>query len=150
MSVFLATAGSALALAGALVSQYAFGLAPCALCIWQRWPHVAAVLIGVLWLLALPRPWVAVLGAVAALATAGVGGFHVGVEQLWWAGLDSCSGGPGITALSVDTLLDPTADVAAPVRCDEIAFSFLGLSMAGWNMVVSLGLAGLWLRAAAR
>jgi disulfide bond formation protein DsbB len=148
--VALASAGSAAALAGALVSQYVFGLAPCALCIWQRWPHLAAVMIGALWLAALPRHWLAALGALAALATAGVGGFHMGVEYLWWAGLESCSGGEGIRGLSVEALLDPTADVAAPVRCDEVAFSFLGLSMAGWNMVASLGFAGLWARVAMR
>jgi disulfide bond formation protein DsbB len=139
-----------MALGGALFSQYAMGLAPCVLCIWQRWPHLAAVLIGVLWLTALPRRWLAGLGALAALTTAAIGGFHVGVEQLWWAGLESCSAGVGITGLSVETLLDPEANVAAPVRCDEVAFSFLGLSMAAWNMICSLGLAVIWSRAALR
>jgi disulfide bond formation protein DsbB len=99
--------------AGAIVGAFAFeyigGMAPCALCIWQRWPHLAAVMIGALWLAALPRRWLAALGALAALATAGVGGFHMGVEYLWWAGLESCSGGEGIRGLSVEALLDPMA-----------------------------------------
>ena len=152
--ILAAAAGSALLLAGALVSQYGFGLYPCALCLWQRWPHGAAVVIG-LGALAL-RPGrakgtaLALAGAAAALATAGTGAFHVGVEQGWWAGLAACSAGPGVGGLSVQALLDPTVPVAAAPRCDEVAFSVAGLSMAGWNAVLSAGLAGLWLLAARR
>jgi disulfide bond formation protein DsbB len=79
-----------------------------------------------------------------------VGAYHVGVEQGWWAGLAACSAGPGIGGLSLEALLDPTVPVAAAPRCDEIAFSFAGLSMAGWNAVLSAGLAALWLAAARR
>lgn len=150
VAVVLASGGSALALAGALFSQYVMGLAPCVLCIYQRWPHLAAVIIGVIWLTVLPRRWLAVLGALAALSTAAVAGYHTGVEQLWWAGPSTCSGGAGLAGLSVDILLDPGADVAAPVRCDEIAARFAGLSMAAWNMIVSLIFAGFWARAALR
>ncbi|MDR5652963.1 disulfide bond formation protein B [Ruixingdingia sedimenti] len=153
MLIVIAAGGSALLLAGALVSQYGFGLYPCVLCLWQRWPHLAAVLIGAL-ALALPRggagrllPW---LGALAALATAGIGLFHTGVERGWWKGLESCSGGPGVTALSPQALLDPTVPVAAPVRCDEVAFEFLTLSMASWNMILSLALVAVWVAAARR
>jgi disulfide bond formation protein DsbB len=144
--ILLAGLGSAAVLAGAFAFQYLGGLAPCTLCLWQRWPHAAAVAVMAL-ALALPSrawPW---LGALAALATAGIGGFHAGVEHGWWEGLASCSGG-SIAGLSVETLLDPTAEVAAPVRCDEVPWSLMGISMAGWNMLVSLGLAGLWLMAA--
>ncbi len=143
----LAAAGSAGALALALLSQYGFGLWPCALCIWQRWPHGVAVLIG---LAALVLPWrvIPLLGAVAALATAGVGVFHFGVEQLWWEGLASCTAGPGIGGLSVNDLLNPAAAVPTAPRCDEIAFAFLGISMAGWNAIASSCLAGVWLAAA--
>lgn len=144
--VLSAGAGSAALLLGALGFQYLGGLFPCALCLWQRWPHLAAVLLALLGLkvrgAALP-----VLGAIAALATAAIGGFHVGVEQGWWAGLESCTGA-GITGLSMDTLLDPTAAAPGVVRCDQIAWTFAGVSMAGWNMILSLGLAGLWLKAA--
>lgn len=145
--VLLAAGGSAAMLLFALVSQYGFGLYPCPLCIWQRWPHLAAVLIGGAALVAPLRiwPW---LGILAALATAGIGGFHSGVEQGWWAGLESCAGSLDLGAMSVETLLDPSADVAAPPRCDEVAASFLGVSMASWNMIFSLGLAGLWFAAA--
>lgn len=146
--ILLAAAGSAGLLLGALYFQYVLGLFPCALCIWQRWPHLAAVVIGALGL-RWPLRSVALLGALAALTTAAIGGFHVGVEQGWWAGLESCTGA-GITGLSIDTLLDPTASAPEPVRCDVIAWTFLGISMAGWNMLASLGLAGVWLAAARR
>lgn len=147
--VLIAAAGSAAALLGALVSQYGFGLHPCVLCIWQRWPHLAAVLLGGL---ALALPWriIPLLGAAAALTTAAIGGFHTGVEQGWWDGLASCSAGPGIAGLTVEQLLDPTIIVAPVARCDAVAFAFLSLSMASWNMILSAGLAAVWLLAAAR
>lgn len=145
--VVLAAGGSAGLLAGALAFQYLGGLAPCPLCLWQRWPHLAAVVIG-LGALALPGRMLPVLGAAAALTTAGIGGFHVGVEQGWWQGLAECSAG-SIAGLSVEALLNPAVQVAAPVRCDEVPWALAGLSMAGWNAVLSAALAGLWLAAAA-
>lgn len=146
--VMLAGAGSAALLAGAFAFQYIGGMAPCTLCLWQRWPHAAAVVIMALAVL-VPNRWLIGLGALAALTTAGIAGFHVGVEQGWWAGLSSCSGG-SISGISVNDLLNPNANVAAPVRCDQIPWSMLGISMAGWNMIASLGLAGLWTLAATR
>lgn len=144
--ILLATLGSAALLGGAFAFQYIGGLAPCQLCLWQRWPHAAAILIGVV---ALVTGWrgLAWLGALAALATAGIGIFHVGVEQLWWEGLASCTAG-SIEGISTVDLLDPTKDVAAVVRCDEIAWQMLGISMAGWNAILSLILAGMWVKAA--
>lgn len=138
----LAGLGSAGLLAGAFAFQYIGGLAPCALCLWQRWPHAAAVAIMAL-ALVVPHRGLVVLGALAALTTAGIGGFHMGVEYGWWEGLQSCSGG-SIAGVSVADLLNPDAAVAAPVRCDAVPWSLLGLSMAGWNMVLSLGLAAVW------
>lgn len=87
------------------------------------------------------------LGALAALTTAGIGGFHVGVEQGWWEGLQTCSTG-SIAGISAADLLNPAADVAAPARCDAIAWSMAGVSMAGWNVILSLVLSGLWVGAA--
>lgn len=146
--ILAAAGGSAALLLGALWFQYAAGLFPCTLCIWQRWPHLAAVLLGLVALRTRGRA-VPLLGLLAVLASAAIGGFHVGVEQGWWAGLESCSG-PGIGGMSTATLLDPTADAPAPVRCDQIAWSLLGISMAGWNVIASLGLGVLWLAAARR
>ncbi|RRH73817.1 disulfide bond formation protein B [Falsigemmobacter faecalis] len=144
--ILLATAGSAALLLGALGFQYLGGLFPCPLCIWQRWPHLAAVLIGLL-ALRIREPLLPLAGALAALTTAAIGGFHTGVELGWWEGLQSCQGA-GIATLSLNDLLDPTANAPDPVRCDQVAWSFLGLSMAAWNMIASLGLTVLWLLAA--
>ncbi len=146
--ILLALLGSAAVLAGAFAFQYIGGLAPCQLCLWQRWPHAAAVLIGALALITGWRilPWA---GALAALTTAGIGAFHVGVEQKWWEGLASCTAG-SIEGISTADLLNPNVVVAAPVRCDEIAWQMLGVSMAGWNVIVSLGLVALWIMAARR
>lgn len=142
----LAGFGSFSLLAGAFAFQYLGGLAPCALCLWQRWPHaVAVVLMGAI--LIVPSRGLMILGALAALTTAAIGGFHMGVEYGWWEGLQSCSGG-SISGLNMDDLLNPNAAVAAPVRCDEVPWSLMGLSMAGWNMVLSVTLAALWIGAA--
>ncbi|MGY6633521.1 MAG: disulfide bond formation protein B [Alkalilacustris sp.] len=137
-----AAGGSAALLIAALISQYLFGLAPCELCIWQRWPHVAAMAAAPLaWVLAGPvGPG---LGGAAALTAGGLGIHHTGVERGWWAGPDAC-GAPGdIGALSPEALLAQILD-APVVRCDEVVWSFLGLSMASWNALLSFALAGLW------
>jgi len=141
--VVLAAGGSAALLLGAFAFQYIGGMAPCTLCIWQRWPHGTAVVIGVLALMIGGRYW-GYLGAMSAAITAGIGMFHTGVERGWWEGLASCSAG-SIKGLSVAELLDPTASVAAPVRCDAVPWEMFSLSMASWNAVASLLLVVLWL-----
>ena len=144
--IILAMAGSLAMLAGAFAFQYIGGLAPCHLCLLQRWPHAAAVAIGLL-ALAIPGRLLPLAGAAAALTTAGIGIYHTGVERLWWAGPTSCSAG-SIAGLDVKDLLDPSIVVAPVIRCDEVAWQMLGLSMASWNVVLSLGLALIWLLAA--
>ncbi len=148
--VLIAGAGSAAILASALGSQFIGGLTPCPLCIWQRWPHVAAVVIAALAVTVLwrhTRP-LAVLGMLAMLAGAGLGFYHTGIERGWWEGPDTCTSSD-ITNLSTDQLLAQI--MSAPlVRCDEVVWDLLGLSMASWNAVISLGLAGLWLASAVR
>lgn len=143
--VFMAAGGSLALLLGALGFQYLGGLAPCHLCIEQRWPHLAAVLIGLL-ALAIRGPVLPVLGGFAALATSGLGLYHTGVERGWWQGPTTCSSGP-VGGVSAEDLLNQI--LAAPVvRCDEVQWQMFGLSMASWNMVLSLGLAVIWLLAA--
>lgn len=140
----LAAAGSAATLLAALGFQFIGGLAPCEMCIWQRWPHVAAVALG---LVAAGFGWRAAmaLGAVAMLIGAGIGVLQVGVEHHWWEGITTCSSGP-IGGLSTEALLAQI--MAAPlVRCDEVAWSLFGVSMAGWNAILSLTLAALFARA---
>ena len=144
--MILAAAGSAALMLGALAFQHLGGMAPCKLCIWQRWPHGAAIALGGVAALALLPVWlVASLGAVAALSTAGIGFYHTGVERGWWEGPAACSGGP-VAGQSAQDLFAQI--MAAPlVRCDEVPWEMLGLSMASWNALASLMLAGVWIMA---
>ncbi|MEM8977964.1 MAG: disulfide bond formation protein B [Pseudomonadota bacterium] len=146
--IVLAALGSIALLGGAYAFQHLGGLAPCKMCLWQRWPHAAAITIAAL-ALAFRLRALAWLGALAALITAGIGAYHVGVEQKWWEGPSSCSGGASLSGLSGGDLLS-TAEPTGIVMCDEIAWSMLGISMPGWNALISLVLVGLWLAAARR
>ena len=142
--VVIAVIGSALLLLGAFAFQHIGGLAPCKMCIWQRWPHGAAIVIG-LTALALPVALLLLAGALAAALTGAIGVYHMGVERGWWKGPDTCTSGD-ISNLSSDDLLNQI--MSAPlVRCDDVAWQMLGLSMAGWNAVISFGLAVIWLMA---
>ena len=126
-------------LLGALGFQYLGGLPPCEMCFWQRYAHLAVIL------LALPAALtgnrlLGVLAIVAMLAAAGLGLFHAGVELKWWPGITACTAPPS-AGLTPGELLDSL--MAAPlVRCDQIPWSLFGLSMAGWNALIS-GLAAL-------
>ncbi|MCB4454131.1 disulfide bond formation protein B [Leisingera sp. McT4-56] len=143
--IVLAAGGSAALLLGALGFQYIGEMAPCKLCYWQRYPHAAAAGIGILALI-IPGAVLPYLGALAALATAGVGAYHTGVERGWWEGPTTCTSGP-IGGLSPDQLMEQI--MAAPlVRCDEVPWEMLSLSMATWNAVASFSLALLWIAAA--
>jgi disulfide bond formation protein DsbB len=147
MLMLLAAAGSLALMLGAFGFQYIGGLPPCKLCIWQRYPHVVAIVIGLI-ALRFSNVTLAWLGATAALATAAVGGYHTGVERGWWEGPTTCSSQP-IGGLSTDQLLDQI--MSAPlIRCDDVAWSLMGLSMASWNMIASLVLAAIWIAAARR
>ena len=140
------TLGSLALLLGAFGFQYIGGLAPCHLCLLQRWPHAVAVALGLL-ILAAPRRWLAGLAALTVLVGAGIAVYHVGVERAWWAGPVACTA-PEPGAQSSGELLDQI--LATPVvLCDQVAWSLWGISMAGWNAILSLGLVWLWLRAAA-
>lgn len=140
----LAGLGSLGLLLGAFAFQHWGGLAPCKLCIWQRYPHGVAAFIGLV-AFAAPLAALTLVGAAAALSTAGIGLYHVGVEQGWWEGPTSCSGAD-VGNLSSEDLMAQI--MSAPlVRCDDIAWSFAGLSMAGWNALISLALAALWVKA---
>lgn len=137
--------GSLLLLLGAWGFQ-ALGYAPCKMCIWQRWPHGAAVAIAAIaWFV--PAAPLILAGALAALATSGIGAYHAGVELGWWPGPASCTGSPdSLAGLSGADLLS-TEGAVDIVMCDQVVWSFLGISMAGWNAVLSLGLALGWVAA---
>lgn len=139
LSAGLVIAGGSSLLLGALAFEHLGGLAPCEMCMWQRWALVAAIALAVPGWLARSRA-LAALAALAVLAGAGIAGFHAGVEQKWWQGITSCAAAPaGGSAQDVIGAI-----LAAPLmRCDAIPWSLFGLSMAGWNMVVSTLIGGL-------
>ncbi|MGB3723992.1 MAG: disulfide bond formation protein B [Pacificimonas sp.] len=131
-------------LLGALVAQHGFGLYPCEMCMWQRWPHVAALALGSLALLVEGgKREVLIWAAILALAlSGGIGAFHAGVEYGWWTGPTQCGAPP---ASGGDFMTDI---MAAPlVRCDTAPWSLFGISLAGYNALISTGFAGVaaWL-----
>lgn len=142
--IILAAGGSAALLLGAWGFQL-IGFPPCKMCIWQRWPHGAAIVIGLL-ALWLPIVILPIFGALAALLTAGIGLYHTGVERDWWQGPTTCTSGD-ISNLSADQLMAQILE-ALLIRCDEVAWQFLTLSMASWNTIISLSLALIWIAAA--
>lgn len=147
--MLLAAAGSLGLILGALFFQM-LGFAPCKLCIWQRWPHGVAIAAGALVLILGPRALLGVVGALGALTTGAIGVYHTGIERGWWKGPEDCTGaGDSLSGLSGSDLLstDLPSDI---VMCDEVAWVFLGLSMASWNAIISFGLAAIWIAALRR
>ena len=140
--LWIGIGGPAGLLAAAFGFQYLGDLHPCPLCIWQRWPHAAAVAVGIVFLF-FRSPLIALGGALALAAGAGIAAFHVGVEFGWWEGLKACTG-PGLEGLSGTQLLDFSAPIQA-AGCDTPAWIFLGLSMAAWNGLASAALCAVWL-----
>ncbi|NLR69600.1 disulfide bond formation protein B [Novosphingobium sp. ERN07] len=136
----LALAVPAALMAGALVSQYVFGLYPCQMCWWQRYPHIAAIVLA---LLAFTMKGagkgrgagdMAVILAATATGISGlIGAFHAGVEYGWWEGVTACA----TVAESGGNALD--AIMNAPViRCDVAPWSLFGVSLAGFNFLISI------------
>ena len=131
-------------LAGAHGSQYLGGLTPCEMCYWQRWPHFAALAFALTSYAAAQRMpdrgrslvW---LAALAMLTSGAIGAYHAGVELDIFEGFTQCAAaGSGSLA---EMLRQPL------VRCDQVQWSLLGISMAGWNAILSIGFAMviLWL-----
>jgi disulfide bond formation protein DsbB len=126
-------------LGGALGSQYIGGLNPCEMCYWQRWPHGLAILLAAASFTApaaSSRSRLLTLLAAAAIAVSGgIGVYHAGVEADIFEGLTACTATRGMSLQDI---------VAAPlVRCDQVQWSLFGISMAGWNAILSLGGAAL-------
>jgi disulfide bond formation protein DsbB len=126
-------------LAGALGSQYLGGLYPCEMCHWQRWPHYAALALALVSFAMRGAPdrgrsfvW---LAALAILTSGLIGVYHAGVELGIFEGLTQCSS-MALGRTGADLLKDIMATPL--VRCDQVQFSFLGISMAGWNALISI------------
>ena len=130
----------ALLLGGAYVSQYGFGLYPCEMCWWQRWPHFAALALA-LPAFVLPanmlglRKLLVALAGVCILASGLIGAFHAGVEYHWWEGITACAL-PATGAGGGDAL---EAILAQPmIRCDQAPWRLAGISLAGFNALFSI------------
>jgi disulfide bond formation protein DsbB len=151
LAIAFIAASSALALALAYVAQYGFALWPCNLCWGQRVPYALALVFGLIALTpaldAPARRQVALLCAALFLFNAGLAFYHVGVEQKWWLGPSECVGRPA--SFSMEDLAAALTQ-AGRTGCDEIAFSLFGISMAGYNALAGLALAGALAWAAAR
>lgn len=134
---------SAAVLGGALWAQYWGHLAPCDLCLLQRWPWAIAIVIAFVATMVGSHPavpWVALMLAAVFAASSAFAFYHVGVEQHWFAGPSACSG----AATAADTVEALKAQILKqqPVRCDAVAWSLAGVSLAGWNLLASLVMLG--------
>jgi disulfide bond formation protein DsbB len=134
-------------MATVLLSQYWGGLAPCELCLTERWPWAVAIVVSFVAAMVASRaalPWAALLLAAVFAVGNGLAFYHVGVEQHWFAGPSACTATGGtpatLEALRVQLLHQQ------PVRCDEPAWSLFGISLAGWNLLASLAMTGICLR----
>ena len=131
-------------LGGAMGSQYLGGLHPCEMCYWQRWPHAAAILLAALSFTApagSSRSRTLVLLAALAIAISGaIGVYHAGVEAKIFEGFTTCTA--NATGATTSELLKQITH-APMIRCDQVQFRFVGISMAGWNAILSLGGAAL-------
>jgi disulfide bond formation protein DsbB len=131
----LALVTPATLLGGALAFQYIGGLHPCEMCYWQRWPHGAAILFA---LLAFTSPAAnsrsrnfTLLAALAIAVSGIIGVYHAGVESGVFEGFTTCT---STAATSLQDILNTPL-----VRCDQVQWSLFGISMAGWNAILSLG-----------
>lgn len=137
-AAFIVFTVAAATLVGAWTFEY-YGYAPCELCLKQRWPYYAAIPLSLAVALRggnnppLPRSGLYGL-ALIMLGSAIFGAYHAGVEWKWWPGPDTCSGDGGLSG--------GLPDLSKPaVMCDEPAIRILGLSLAGWNALISAALA---------
>ena len=119
---------------GALISQYGFGLLPCEMCYWQRWPHQAAILLAALALILRGNPaWMralTILSALAILTSGGIGVFHAGVEYGFWPGPACSTATTGPVSIS-DIMAGPI------VACDKPQWTLGPISLAGFNALFS-------------
>lgn len=140
--------GAMAAILGAWFFQYALGYLPCELCLQQRIPYYVAIPLAVIVAAGALRDWPQPLLrgglmviALVMLAGAGLGVYHAGVEWKWWAGPSACGGTLGELGSAGDLLA--RVQTTRFIRCDEAAWRFLGLSLAGYNVLVALALAAI-------
>lgn len=134
---------------GALLFEHVGGLAPCPLCLQQRYAYYAGIP-GILGAIMLDRSGQRQVAAIVAglvilgfLANAGLAGYHAGVEWKLWEGPTTCSATVSVWKPVGGSLLDALKSGPPVIRCDEAAWRFFGLSLAGWNVLASLAIAAL-------
>jgi disulfide bond formation protein DsbB len=124
---------------GALGSQYLGGLVPCEMCMWQRYPHYAAIVVALLAFVVpagVVRTLCILFAAVLVAVSGAIGVFHAGVEYHWWRGITACTAGFGHVTSSADML---AKIMNTPViRCDAAQWTLFGISLAGFNAIFSL------------
>ncbi len=137
----LALLASAASLAAALTSEYAYGLKPCELCIFQRIPFAVVIPFALLGLW--KKKWgkfLLLLIGLLFLINSGIAGYHAGVEQKWFPGPDACTSTPSTVPLTMEQILEKLKN-APIVACDQPQWEFHGITMAAMNAVWSLLLA---------
>ena len=148
--IFLAAGAT---IGGALVFQHRFGYQPCELCLMQRDPYYLAIPVALATAFVPPQSLWSRIGllllALIFLVSAALGAYHAGVEWGFWPGPSDCG---GVSAPQAGTMGDflRSLEETRVVSCTDAAWRFLGLSLAGWNVLISLGLAALALAAAFR
>lgn len=147
LAALVVAAVGAATILGAYFFQYVLGYLPCPLCFEERIPYYVAIqlalVVAIAGMKSAPRSLVggglAIL-ALVMLGSAALGAYHAGVEWKWWPGPPDCSGpisGMGSAADLLNRIQSETV-----VRCDDAAWRFLGVSLAGYNVLISLALAG--------
>lgn len=140
---FSMIAAAVIALGTAYIAQYAFGYDPCVLCLYQRVPYAIIGVIGILTLFFIEPEkmhWVVLFSTIVLLIGAGIAFYHVGVEQKWWISIAPCGGGTGGISTTQDLLRDLQGK--PPASCGDAEWTLFGVSMATYNVAVSLALAG--------
>ncbi|WP_435639934.1 disulfide bond formation protein B [Micavibrio aeruginosavorus] len=144
LAAAIVTVVPALLLAAAFVFQYGVGLAPCVLCVYQRWPYAAIIAVGLVAFVlgrrghAKPAAALIFLTALIFIGESILAAYHVGVEHRWWASVfEGCS--TGFDIAGGGSILDKIESTAA-VRCDAVAWSLFGISMAGYNALIAFAM----------
>lgn len=138
----LITLASLALLLGAFFFQYVLGLAPCVLCLYQRIPHAVAIVLGLVALFFAAKrrqpksaALIILLCAVTYVISTGLAFYHTGVEHHWWVSAFEACAAPGIALDSTNLLAQ--LESAAAARCDTVAWEMFGISMAGYNTIIS-------------
>jgi disulfide bond formation protein DsbB len=146
LAALLVAAGGAATILGAYFFQYVLGYLPCPLCFEQRIPYYIAIplalLVAIAAMKSAPRALVVsglAIVALIMLGSAGLAAYHAGVEWKWWPGPADCSGPISGMGSAADLLRRMQSETV--VRCDDAAWRFLGLSLAGYNVLISIALA---------